>query len=325
MKVPDQAALRRMFDLMTTIRLTDERFRAMLSSGQVRLTYYSPAGQECIPAAFGALLGPSDYCVTTYRGLHDSLAKGVPLRSVWAEFLGRATGPCKGKGGPMHLTDPSAGLMVTTGIVGGGLPIAAGLGWGCKLRDAGQVTVVNFGDGASNIGAFHEALNLAAVWALPVVFVCQNNQYGEHSRYELTTSAEQVSERGAAYSMPGVTVDGNDPVAVYEAAATAIDRARSGHGPTLMECVTYRFWGHVFGDDMSYMPAEERQAAMDADPVPRYRQRLVDDYQFSDDELTGIEAAVTASIDDAVEFALASPPPALDELFTDVYAEGVLA
>ena len=324
MTAPDRAALRRMFELMTTIQQTDERFRAMLTGGQIRMTYYSPRGQECIPAAFGSLLEPSDYCVTTYRGVHDSLAKGVPLRSIWAEFLGRSTGPCKGKGGPMHLTDPSVGLMVTTGIVGAGLPIAAGLGWACKLRTEGQVTVVNFGDGASNIGAFHEAMNLASVWGLPVVFVCQNNQYGEHSRFELTTGAP-VSQRGTAYSMPGVAVDGNDPVAVYEAAAAAIDRARAGNGPTLLDCVTYRFWGHVFGDDMSYMPADERRAAMDADPVPRYRQRLIDQYGFAESELAEIEVSVAAQIDDAVEFALASPPPAPDELFTDVYAQGVPA
>jgi len=321
---PDRDALRAMFEMTTTIKQTDERFRSMLGSGAVRLTYYSPRGQECISAGFGAHLGHADYCVTTYRGLHDSLAKGVPLRKVWAEFLGRVTGPCKGKGGPMHLTDPSVGLMVTTGIVGAGLPIATGLGWACKLRDAGNVTIVNFGDGATNIGAFHEAMNLASIWQLPVVFVCQNNRYGEHSRYEATTSVDRVSERGRAYSVPGVTVDGNDPEAVYAAAAVAVQRARSGGGPTLVECITYRFWGHVFGDDMHYMPPEERQAAMDADPVVLYRQHLIDEHQFTEDELASIEATVVAQIDDAVEFALSSPPPSPDELLTDVYAGEVL-
>jgi len=320
---PERADLRRMFELITTIKQSDERFRAMLAAGQIRVTYYSPRGQECISAGFGVHLVPTDYCVATYRGLHDAVAKGVPLRRIWAEFLGKSTGPCKGKGGPMHLTDPSVGLMVTTGIVGAGLPIATGLAWACKLRDESQVTTVSFGDGASNIGAFHEALNLASIWQLPVIFICQNNRYGEHSRYESTTSVEHISERGRSYAMPSVTVDGNDPLAVYGAAETAIGRARAGLGPTLVECVTYRFWGHVFGDDMHYMPAEERQAAMDADPAVRYRQRLIEELGFAEDELTSIENAVEAQIDDAVEFAMSSPAPPLEELLTDVYAEGM--
>ena len=321
---PDRADLGRMFELITTISQTDERFRSLLSSGQVRSTYYSPKGQECIAAAFGVLLRPDDYSVTMYRGLHDHVSKGVPLRELFAEFLGRATGTCKGKGGPMHVTDPSSGLMVTTGVVGSGLPIANGLAWSSKLKGTDQVTIVNFGDGASNIGGFHEALNLASVWKLPVVFVCQNNRYGEHTRYEWATSATQVAQRAAAYEMPGVTVDGNDPVATYGAAAEAIERARSNGGPTLVEAMTYRFWGHIFGDNMRYMPKEERQAAMDADPAVRYRQWLLDGQHFSEDELAGMEAAAAAAIADAFEFALASPPPGPEELYTDVYAGEVV-
>jgi pyruvate dehydrogenase E1 component alpha subunit len=323
-KVPDKDTLKKMFELVSAISLTDERFRTLLSSGRARSTYYSPKGQECISAAFGALLRPDDYCVTMYRGLHDHLAKGVPMRELFAEFLGRVTGTCKGKGGPMHVTHPASGLMVTTGIVGSGLPIANGLAWAAKLSGTDQVTIVNFGDGASNIGAFHEALNLAAVWELPVVFVCQNNRYGEHTRYEWATSASQVSQRAAAYEIPGVTVDGNDPVATYWAASEAIGRARSGGGPTLVEAMTYRFWGHIFGDNMRYMPAEERKAAMDADPAVRYRRWLIDGGFFSDDELAAIEADIVASIDDAMTFALESPPPGSEELYTDVYAGEVV-
>ncbi len=321
---PDKDTLKKMFELVSAISLTDERFRTLLSSGRARSTYYSPKGQECISAAFGALLRPDDYCVTMYRGLHDHLAKGVPMRELFAEFLGRVTGTCKGKGGPMHVTHPASGLMVTTGIVGSGLPIANGLAWAAKLSGTDQVTIVNFGDGASNIGAFHEALNLASVWELPVVFVCQNNRYGEHTRYEWATSASQVSQRAAAYEMPGVTVDGNDPVATYWAASEAISRARSGGGPTLVEAMTYRFWGHIFGDNMRYMPAEERKAAMDADPTVRYRRWLIDGGFFTDDELAAIEAEIIASIDDAMAFALESPPPGSEELYTDVYAGEVV-
>lgn len=225
----------------------------------------------------------------------------------------------------MHVTDPSTGLMVTTGVVGSGLPIAAGLGWAAKLSGTDQVTVVNFGDGASNIGAFHEALNLASVWELPVVFVCHNNRYGEHTRYEWATSVPRVSDRAAAYSMPGYTVDGNDPVAVYGVATEAIGRARRGSGPSLVEATTYRFWGHIFGDDMSYMPVEERKVAMDADPATRYRQWLLDGGHLSEQELTTIEQEIDVAISDAVEFAMSSPPPDGRELYTDVYEQEVPA
>jgi pyruvate dehydrogenase E1 component alpha subunit len=322
---PDRAALRAIFETASTIRRTDDQFRMLLSSGQARSTYYSPAGQELIAAAIGAHLRPEDYAVTTYRGLHDQIAKGVPLRALLAEYLGRATGTCKGKGGPMHVTMPSVGLMVTTGIVGSGLPIANGLALAAQLRGTDQVTTVSFGDGASNIGAFHEALNMASVWKLPVVFVCQNNRYGEHTRYEWATSVANVADRAVAYSMPGVTVDGNDAVAVYVAAGEAISRARAGDGPTLLECVTYRFHGHIVGDAMKYMPKEERDAAMAADPLPRLRSWLIDQGHLSEQELTEIETAVAAAVEDAFAFALASPEPDLAELLTDVWSEPVTA
>ncbi len=318
---PDRDTLLRMFEIQSTIKQCDERFRTMLMSGQISLIYYSPRGQEVIPAAIVTHLRADDHLVTTYRGLHDHLAKGVPLRELWAEFLGRATGTCKGKGGPMHITHPASGVMVTTGIVGAGLPIANGLALASQLRGTDQVTVVSFGDGASNIGAFHEALNLASVWRLPVVFVCHNNQYAEHTPLAEGTSVARIAERAASYSMPGVTVDGNDPIAMWRAAGEAVARARGGGGPTLLEAVTYRFWGHLLGDAMEYMPKEERAAAMEADPVPRYRAWLVAEGHASEEELLDIEARAAAAIDDAVEFALASPPPDASELFTDVFAE----
>jgi pyruvate dehydrogenase E1 component alpha subunit len=321
--VIDDAALLRMFETMTRIKRCDERFRSMIKAGQIVVTYYSPRGQEVIPSAFSALLRPDDSVVTTYRGLHDHLGKGVALRDLWAEFLGRRAGTCKGKGGPMHITDPSSGLMVTTGIVGSGLPIANGFGLAAKLDGTDQVTVVNFGDGASNIGAFHEALNLASVWALPVIFVCQNNGYAEHTTFAEGTSAAHVSDRGIGYSVPAVTVDGNDPVAMYDAARTAVERARGGEGPTLIEAVTYRFYGHIMGDSMEYMPKEERAAAMEADPVPRYRQWLLDQGRATEEQLAATEAAIDAELDDAVEYALACEPPSPDEIYDDVYAEAI--
>lgn len=318
--MPDRDTLIRMFRIQTTIKQCDERFRSMLMGGQISLIYYSPRGQECISAGYAVHLRPDDYVVATYRGLHDHLAKGVPLKELWAEFLGRATGTCKGKGGPMHITHPASGLMVTTGIVGAGIPVANGLALASQLGGTDQVTVVNFGDGASNIGAFHEGLNLAGVWKLPVVFVCQNNQYGEHTPMRMATAVDEIATRAASYGMPGIRVDGNDPIAMWRAAGEAVARARAGEGPTLIEAVTYRFWGHLMGDAMEYMPKEERQAAMAADPLPRYRQWLIDNGHATEDDLAAIEHQVNDEIDEAVEFALASPVPDESELYTDVFA-----
>ena len=316
----------RLYETMAAIKANDERFRSMISSGQLFLIYYPPRGQEAIAAGVGAALRPDDYVVTTYRGLHDQIAKGVPLRELWAEYLGRVTGTCKGKGGPMHVTHPASGLMVTTGIVGSGMPIANGLALGSVLADDGRVTVVNFGDGASNIGAFHESLNLASLWKLPVIFVCQNNFYGEHTGHaDAAAETDIAAKASAAYAMPGVAVDGNDPEAVFVAAGEAVRRARAGEGPTLIEARAYRFWGHVFGDDMAYQPPAERQAAMDADPVPAYRARLLAEQVADEEALADIEARIATEIEDAVAFALASPEADLSEIDIDVFAEAVTA
>ena len=254
----DRAVLVDIYRRMALIQRSDERFRAVIKAGKIVAPYYSPRGQECIPAAVSVSLGDEDYVCTIYRGIHDMLAKGVPSKLLWAEIAGKATGTCKGKGGPMHITHPTSGVMVTTGIVGSSMPIANGLALAAQIRGEKRVAVAYFGDGASNIGAFHESLNMAAVWKLPVVFVCQNNGYGEHTRYELATSAKRISDRAAGYQMPGVTVDGNDPLAVYEAARAAIIRARAGDGPTLIEAMTFRFQGHVFGDADAYMAPGEK-------------------------------------------------------------------
>jgi pyruvate dehydrogenase E1 component alpha subunit len=316
-----QDALLGMFRTVSRINACDERLRGLLNQGKIFIFYYSPRGQEIIPAAVSACLEPDDYVVTNYRGLHDEIAKGTPLRGLMAEILGRADGTCRGKGGPMHISDPGSGLMVTTGIVGGGIPIANGLALASKMKEDGRVTVVNFGDGATNIGGFHEALNMAAVWALPVVFVCQNNRYGEFTAMHETQRVEQLSSRAAGYGIPGVTVDGNDPIAMYGAANEAIDRARSGGGPTLIEAMTYRLMGHFYGDQMPYMDQEEYQAALAADPLPRFRTMLLEAGHATEADLAAIEQAAGAEADDAIEFAFASPPPDPSDLFEDVYAE----
>lgn len=317
----DQATLIEIYRRMALIKKNDERFRSVIKSGKIVAPYYSPRGQECIPSAISVLLGASDTICTIYRGIHDMLAKGVPSKLIWAEIAGKITGTSKGKGGPMHITHPASGCMVTTGIVGSSMPIANGLALAAQIRQQPLVSVAYFGDGASNIGAFHESLNLASIWKLPVIFVCQNNGYGEHTRYDLSTAVNHVAERAAAYRMPGVTVNGNDPEAVYRAAKVAVDRARGGEGPTLIEAKTFRFMGHVFGDADAYMGKDEKAAAMANDPVPQFRQKLIDSGVSSEAELARMEAAIEQEIDAAVSFALESPAPGLEELERDVYAE----
>jgi TPP-dependent pyruvate/acetoin dehydrogenase alpha subunit len=309
-----------MFEIITKISITDARIRKGLTSGEFQFTYYNVRGQEAIPAGVSTALRPDDHMVTTYRCLHDIIAKGVPLREILAEMMGRATGTSKGKGGPMHISDPKSGLMVTTGVVGGGIPIANGLALASKMKNTGQVAVTNFGDGATSIGASHEAFNMAALWDLPVIFVCQNNQFGEHTVQAEYTKTQSLADRAAAYGMRGVRVDGNDPVAVYTAAREAVAQARAGGGPTLLECVTYRLMGHAFGADTAYMEAYGLNEAWERDPVPAYRHRLLEDGVVSEEELQTIEADVTELVEDAVRFAQSSPPPGPAELLIDVFA-----
>ncbi len=318
---PDGETLLGIYRRAALLKANDERSRKVITTGRLMMPYYSYRGQEIIPSALCASLTDEDYLVTIYRGIHDMLAKGMPLNDLWAEIAGRTGGTCKGKGGPMHLTYPKKGIMVTTGIVGSSMPIANGLAWGAQLSGDGRVAVATFGDGASNIGAFHEALNLAAVWKLPVVFVCQNNLYGEHTTYEKATAAKRVADRAVSYDIPGVRVDGNDPVEMYRASREAVDRARAGEGPTLIEAMTFRFHGHVFGDADGYMDKAQKAAAVAADPVPRLRARLIAEGIADEARLTAIEAEIDAAIDAAVEHALASPLPGLAELTTDVYGE----
>ncbi|WP_244201414.1 thiamine pyrophosphate-dependent dehydrogenase E1 component subunit alpha [Paraburkholderia rhynchosiae] len=308
---------------MVLIKLNDERFRSIIKSGKLAMTYYSPRGQEVIPSALSVHLTNDDYLCTIYRGIHDMLAKGVPSKLLWAELAGRATGTCKGKGGPMHVTHPGSGVMVTTGIVGSSMPIANGLALAAQIRGEKRIAVATFGDGASNIGAFHEALNLASLWKLPVIFLCQNNRYAEHTPYATGTSIGRIADRGAAYGMPSIHVDGNDPILMWQAAGEAVARAREGGGPTLIEAMTFRFHGHVFGDADAYMDPAEKASAVENDPVPRYRSWLIAETHASESELEVIEKTIEKEIDAAVEFALASPYPDVAELQRDVYAQEI--
>jgi pyruvate dehydrogenase E1 component alpha subunit len=306
------------------IARADEKLRGLIGGGSMAVIYYTVRGQELVSAAMMAALEPTDYLVTTYRGQHDQIAKGVPLDLLFAEIAGRATGTCKGKGGSMHITHPATGVMVTTGVVGSGLPIANGLALASQNNGDGKVTVACFGDGATNIGAFHEAMNMAQLYNLPVIFFCQNNRYGEHTAFADHTRAPSVAARAAAYGMRGVKVDGNDAEAMYAVAKEAVDRARRGEGPTLIEAMCYRMMGHFFGADFSYMPKEHLEEMAAADPLPRLR-KLMLAHQFSESELDGIIAKINQEVEAAAQFALDSPFPDASELRKDVFEEEIPA
>jgi pyruvate dehydrogenase E1 component alpha subunit len=316
---PDGATQVEIFRRMALLKANDERSRKVIMTGKLIMPYYSYRGQECIPAAMSVNLTDQDYLCTIYRGIHDSLAKGMPLKELWAEVAGRANGTCKGKGGPMHITYPEKGIMVTTGVVGSSTVIANGLAWAAQLEGSKRVSVATFGDGAANIGAVHEALNMAAAWKLPTIFLCQNNRYGEHTKYAKTTANARIADRAPGYGMAGIHVDGNDPIAMYGAAREAVERARAGDGPTLIEAMTFRFHGHVMGDAGNYIPKEEMAAAVAADPYPRFRAKLIADGLATGAALDAMEADIERQLDEAVDHALASPFPDLSELSTDVY------
>jgi TPP-dependent pyruvate/acetoin dehydrogenase alpha subunit len=305
---------------MATIRIAEDRIIRGLSSGEFAHSYYPVRGHEAISATLGEVLRPDDYLSATYRCFADIVAKGTPLREIIAEQEGKSTGTSKGKGGPMHVSDPRSGLMVTTGIVGGGIPIAVGLALAAQLEGSDRVAVASFGDGATSIGATHEAMNLAAVWRLPVIMLCQNNMWGEHTALGEYTLTERLSDRAGGYGMTGVTVDGTSPEALYPVLSDAVSRARAGGGPTFVEARTYRILGHTFGADQSYQPVDELDRARAAEPVGAFRDRLVE-LGFADKkQLDSIDSTVTSEVEEAFAFAASSPAPGRDELLVDVFA-----
>lgn len=302
----------------------DDRLRRGLASGEFMTVIWPARGQEAIPAGVGAALRTDDRLVTTYRGLHDSIGKGVPMVEIIGEVLGRRAGASGGKGGTMHIAAPDQGLMLTTGIVGAGVPIAVGLALGARQQGSDRVVVVNFGDGATNTGSFHEGMNLAAVWNLPVIFICQNNLYAEMTPIGATMKIDQVWKRALAYDMTGSRVDGNDPEAMYQAVSEAAERGRNGGGPTFIEAVTFRFNGHYFGDTMKYIPAEELEQAIANDPIVRYRNKLVDGDVMAAAELDEIDAAAKAEVDEAVRIVVESGFPDASELDKDLFENNSL-
>ena len=312
-----------MYRTMLTVRLAEERFMRGLSRGEFPGFYFPVQGMEAAAVGVIAALRPDDYYITTYRGIADVLAKGASLEAVFGELLGRVTGMSRGKGGTMHMADPERGMMLTTGIVGSGTPIANGLGLAAQLRGEDRVTGVSFGDGATSIGALHEALNLASLWNLPVIFVCHNNLWGECTALDAYTRTARLAERATPFGIPGVTVDGTDVLEVYDAAVRAADRARSGDGPTFLEVVSPRILGHNFGDTGDYMDEAAVREARANDPVPRFGEWLVTQGRLDRDGLDAMRQQIADEVERALTVAMNSASLPADELYTDVFAPGV--
>lgn len=311
-----------MYRKLQELRQFGKRAHDLFLQNLVKGTTHLSLGMEAIATGFGAAMKPGDYTFATYRGHAHSLARGMDLGAAMAELLGRENGVLGGKGGSMHLTDVEKGMMGSYAIIGAHLCIANGAAWSAQMRGTDQVAVAFFGDGTTNIGAFHEALNMAKIWDLPVVFVCENNLYMEYTPIEMITAVDHpAAGRASAYGLEPILVDGNDPDAVYLAARTALDRARSGGGPSLIEALTYRSGGHSRADPGKYRPEAEVAAWAQRDPVPVYHERLLAT-GAPEAALTEIEREVADAIDAATEFAKRGAEPTEQVLLTEVYADG---
>ena len=311
-----------LYEQMEVIRRTEKAAHDLFLAGLVKGTTHLAAGHEAVAVGASAALRPGDYVFATYRGHHHAIARGASPVECLAELMSQGTGICKAKGGSMHLTKASAGMLGSYAIVGAHLPMAAGAAWSAKLRGTDEIAVAFFGDGATNIGAFHEALNLAAVWSLPVLFVCENNLYMEYTPIgNVTAVASPAADRAPAYGLTAATVDGNDVVAVAEVVAQAAARARSGGGPALIEALTYRHFGHSRTDPAKYRPAEEVAEWMARDPLVLARQRL-SAAGVPDSDVAAAAERAGSLVAAAVAEAKAAPPPDPGEAFTDVWADG---
>jgi len=311
------------YEQMVLVREFEETAIRLFEQGQIRGNVHPCIGQEAVSVGICANLRRDDYMTSTHRGHGNCLAKGADPARMMAELLGRKTGYCKGKGGSMHIADFEGGNLGANGIVGGGFPIACGAAIGIQNRGTDQVVVCFFGDGAANQGTFHESLNLAALWKLPVLFVCENNQYALSTPLAESVGQPELADRARGYGFPGVQVDGNDFAQVYAAGKAAVQRARSGGGPTLLDCVTYRFFGHFTGDKghgISYRSKEEMAEWRSRCPLARFRDYLLKHGLATEANLQEVEARAQASIAAAAEYGLQSPWPAGEEALQDVFA-----
>jgi pyruvate dehydrogenase E1 component alpha subunit len=316
----DNSKLLDMHRQMLTIRFFEEKVSELYGQNLVPGTIHLYAGEEAVAVGVCANLRRDDYITSTHRGHGHCIAKGARLDKTMAEILGRKTGYCKGKGGSMHIADFSVGMLGATAVVGAGIPIATGAGLSIKLRGTDQVAACFFGDGASNQGTFHEGINLAAVWHLPVVFVCENNLYAMGTRQTRVMLIDNIADRAASYGIPGVVVDGNDVLAVFEATREAVERARRGEGPTLLECKTYRLKGHSRFDPAAYRPKDEVNEWLKKDAIARFQARLLEMGITTESEIQRIIDKARNDVEEATKFALESPFPQPAEALDDVYA-----
>lgn len=316
----ERELLLEMFRRMTLIRLFERRTNELFLRGLMPGTIHLSDGQEATAVGTCLALARNDVVTLTHRGHGQALAKGVSPESLMAELFGRETGCCRGRGGSLHVGDYGVGALPAIAVVGASSPIATGIAFAFKQRSAGRIVCNFFGEGAAGKGDLHEAMNMAALWALPVVFLCENNLYAVSTHQTDAMPIDFVAERAVAYRMPGVTVDGNDPIAVYEAVRDAAQRAREDRGPSLVECLTYRHGGHKRDDAATYRPREEVDAWLAADPLPVFRGRLLRDGRFDEEALATIEEVERQRLDAATEFAQASEFPSPDLVFDDVYA-----
>ncbi len=316
MSVDERALLRQ----MKVIRAFEERIDRLFHEARIHGTTHLCIGQEAIPVGACAAIEPTDLASGSHRGHGLALAKGLDPKRLMAELLGRRDGYCQGKGGTQHVASLAHGFLGTNGITGGGIPIATGAALSAKLRDTGQVVLSFFGDGATNQGTFHESLNMAATWKLPIVYICENNLYAMSTDIRDVTSVQHLAQRAIAYNMPASTIDGNDVLVVREAVAKAVAGARDGGGPTFLECETYRHRGHSKSDQCEYRTDAEEAAWMGRDPIRRSEQRLIDAGDLTAEALAAMDAEVLAEIDAALAFAEASPTPDVSLATEGVYA-----
>jgi TPP-dependent pyruvate/acetoin dehydrogenase alpha subunit len=309
-----------MYARMLKIRHFENRVKDLFAAGEMPGFVHLYLGEEAVAVGACAALNDDDYITSTHRGHGHIIAKGGDVKRMMAELYGKATGYNKGKGGSMHIADPSLGILGANGIVGAGLPIATGAALSAKLRKSGQVVACFFGDGASNQGTFHEAVNIASAFDLPVVYVCENNLYAVGTRQSDVRKIEDIADRGAGYGIPGLAIDGNDVVAVYETCKEAVDRARAGMGPTLIECKTYRWRAHFEGEPDTYRPPEEVKAWIAREPIAPYRKSLIEQGVLSEAEAEQIEAGIITELDQAVEYARQSPLPEAESALADLWA-----
>jgi pyruvate dehydrogenase E1 component alpha subunit len=315
--------LLKLYQKMLRIRRFEERVKFLFLEGVMPGTIHQCTGQEATAVGVCAALEPADVITSTHRPHGHALAKGITVHEAMAELFARTTGCCKGKGGSMHLGDLAKGMVPAVAIVGGGIPIATGMALAFKMRKEKRVAVCFMGDGAVNEGAFHEGVNMGAIWDLPVVYVVENNLYGASTPVSWVMKTKTIAERSTAYGIPGATIDGNDVLAVYEAAKTAVDRARRGGGPTLLELMTYRITGHSRRDPALYQPEEERKKALENEPIGRFTKYLLDTMSAEQQTLDAIGAELDEEIESSITAALAAPEPKPEDTLDDLFVEPI--